>query len=68
MSEKSLRGYKMKKLVVALMLVSPVALTGCGSDDTYIVSPPAQAAPGSAVIVPQGSTVTKVCPAGASTC
>jgi hypothetical protein len=59
----------MKKIISALMLISPLMLTGCGSDDTYVVTPPAQAAPsGSAVIVPQGSTVTKVCPAGASTC
>ena len=60
----------MKKAMAALILLTPLALTGCGSDDnTYIVQPPAaQAAPSSAVVVPQGSTVTKVCPAGASTC
>jgi hypothetical protein len=58
-----------KKIIAALMLFTPVALSGCGSDDTYVVNPPAtQAAPNSAVVVPQGSTVTKVCPAGASTC
>jgi len=62
----------MKKLIVALMLVSPFVLTGCGSDteNTYIVNPPAasQVAPNSAVIIPPGSTVTKVCPAGSSSC
>jgi uncharacterized lipoprotein NlpE involved in copper resistance len=62
----------MKKIVVALMLATPIALTGCGSDteNTYIVNPPAssQIAPNSAVIVQPGSTVTKVCPAGSSSC
>lgn len=60
----------MKKMIAVLVLLTPVALTGCGSDEkTYIVTPPAaQAAPSGAVVIPQGSTVTKVCPAGASTC
>jgi hypothetical protein len=68
MSENRSEG-TVRKIIAALMLITPVALTGCGSDDTYVVNPPAaQAAPSSAVVVPQGSTVTKICPAGASTC
>jgi len=39
----------MRKLLSLLVVVAPVALVGCGSDDTSVV-PPASPSPGAVVI------------------
>ena len=67
----------MKKTLSALLIVAPLALVGCGRDDTYVVTPPASSPSAGTVVVPNNqpapapavqSNTTKVCPQGAVTC
>ncbi len=66
----------MRKLLSLLVVLAPVALVGCGSDDTYVI-PPSSPSPGAVVIpqqpaptvvVPQQAPAVKVCPQGQMTC
>ena len=65
----------MRNLLPLLVVFAPVALVGCGSDDTYVV-PPASPSPGAVivpqqpptVVVPQQASAVKVCPYGQTTC
>jgi hypothetical protein len=66
----------MKKTLSALLIVAPLALAGCGSDDkTYVVTPPNSSPSAGTVVVPNSqpapavqSNTTKVCPQNATTC
>jgi hypothetical protein len=65
----------MKKTLSALLIVAPLALVGCGRDDTYVVTPPASSPSAGTVVVPNSqpapavqSNTTKICPQGAVTC
>jgi len=67
----------MKKLLSACLIVAPLALAGCGSDDkTYVVTPPNSSPSAGTVVVPGNnppapavqSNTTKVCPQNATTC
>ena len=66
----------MKKLLSACLIVAPLALAGCGSDDkTYVVTPPTSSPSAGTVVVPNNSNppavqsnTTKVCPQNATTC
>ena len=65
----------MKKLLSACLIVAPLALAGCGSDDkTYVVTPPTSSPSAGTVVVPGNNppavqnNTTKVCPSGAVTC
>jgi len=61
----------MKKLLTLAAVLAPLALGACGSDKekTVIVQPPAQSSGGTVVMpaAPAGS-VTKICPAGTTSC
>ncbi len=59
----------MKKLLTLAAVVAPLALGACGHDKTVVVQPPAQSAGTSTVVTPAPApSVTKICPAGATSC
>jgi hypothetical protein len=58
--------------ILVIVFLACLGLAGCGGSETQerttvVTPPPAQAQPGSTIVVPPGTT-TKVCPPGYATC